>query len=172
MQLDFPGASVDVLYSYLNGRFRLLGEYELELERFQLGWQGGEKSTGWLGRFHRPSRHWNTIYHHGQFLQTTISRPFLEQFEDHGGVVPTHSTGLLFETAHQLETTADLRAAVSFGAAPVIDRTELKPFDPYSPRLEQQGGRRHAARLFAEPEGNATGIPWAENYCHFRWGRC
>jgi hypothetical protein len=37
---------VDVLYSYLNGRFRLLGEYiaatdEIELERFQLGWQAG-----------------------------------------------------------------------------------------------------------------------------------
>jgi len=129
---------VDILYSYVNDRFRLLGEYiasthELELERLQLGWQGGEKSIGWLGRFHVPSRHWNAIYHHGQFLQTTISRPFLEQFEDDGGVVPTHSTGLMFETAHKLEHTADLRAAFSFGAAPIIDDSELKPFDLLDP---------------------------------------
>jgi len=128
----------DVLYSYLNGRFRLLGEYvastdEVELERFQLGWQSGQESIGWLGRFHSPSRYWNAIYHHGQFLQTSISRPFLEQFEDDGGVLPTHSTGLLFETAHKLEDTADLRLAVSAGAAPTIDNDELKPFDLLDP---------------------------------------
>ena len=128
----------DVLYSYLNGRFRLLGEYiastdELELERFQLGWQSGQESIGWIGRFHSPSRYWNAIYHHGQFLQTSISRPFLEQFEDDGGVMPTHSTGLLFETAHKLEDTADLRLAISAGAAPTIDNDELKPFDLLDP---------------------------------------
>jgi len=128
----------DVLYSYLNGRFRLLGEYilsteEIELERFKLGWQAGEETIGWIGRFHSPSRYWNAIYHHGQFLQTSISRPFLEQFEDDGGVLPTHSTGLMFETAHKLDHTADFRLAFSFGAAPVIDRTELKPFDLLDP---------------------------------------
>jgi hypothetical protein len=128
----------DILYSYLNGRFRLLGEYiassdETELERFQLGWQTGQESIGWLGRFHSPSRYWNAIYHHGQFLQTSISRPFLEQFEDDGGVLPTHSTGLLFETAHKLEHTADLQFSASFGAAPIIDRNELKPFDLLDP---------------------------------------
>ena len=129
---------VDVLYSYLNGPFRVLGEYiaatdELELERLQLGWQSGDESIGWLGRFHVPSRHWNAIYHHGQFLQTPITRPFLEQFEDDGGVLPTHSTGLMLETAHKLDGTADLRAAMSFGAAPVIDADELKPFDLLDP---------------------------------------
>jgi len=128
----------DILYTYLNGRFRLLGEYiaaidEAELERFQLGWQTGQESIGWLGRFHSPSRYWNSIYHHGQFLQTSITRPLIEQFEDDGGVLPTHSTGLLFETAHKLDGTADLRFAFSFGAAPVIDRTELKPFDLLDP---------------------------------------
>jgi len=129
---------VDVLYSYLNGDFRLLGEYiastdEMELERFQLGWQTGQDSIGWLGRFHSPSRYWNAIYHHGQFLQTSISRPFLDQFEDDGGVLPTHATGLLFEATHKLKDSADFRFAFSAGAAPVIDRTELKPFDLLDP---------------------------------------
>ena len=128
----------DVLYSYLNGRFRLLGEYiasteEMELERFKLGWQAGEETLGWIGRFHSPSRYWNAIYHHGQFLQTSVSRPFLEQFEDDGGVLPTHATGLMFETAHSLDHTADFRLTFSFGAAPIIDRTELKPFDLLDP---------------------------------------
>ena len=129
---------VDVLYSYLNGPFRVLGEFiaatdEIELERLQLGWQGGEETIGWFGRFHVPSRYWNAIYHHGQFLQTAITRPFLEEFEDDGGVLPTHATGLLFETAYKLEGTADLRAALSFGAAPIIDADELKPFDLLDP---------------------------------------
>jgi hypothetical protein len=154
----------DVLYSYLNGRFRLLGEYtastdETELERFQLGWQGGQNSIGWLGRFHSPSRYWNAIYHHGQFLQTSISRPFLEQFEDDGGVLPTHSTGLLFETAHKLEDTADFQFAVSFGAAPIIDRNELKPFallDPGSSNRAAAGMR--FAYLPDQLEENQIGL--------------
>ncbi|MEO6667079.1 MAG: hypothetical protein ABIO65_09955, partial [Nitrospiria bacterium] len=39
--------------------------------------------------------YWNTAYHHGAFLHTTIRRPFFLQFEDEGGVLPVHSVGLL-----------------------------------------------------------------------------
>ncbi|MEA2080090.1 MAG: hypothetical protein U9P00_09575 [Pseudomonadota bacterium] len=128
----------DILYSYLNGRFRLLGEYlaateETELERFQLGWEAGQETIGWLGRFHSPSRYWNIAYHHGQYMQTSISRPVVEQFEDDGGILPTHSTGLMVETAHKLEGAADFRVTFSLGAAPIIDRNELKPFDLLDP---------------------------------------
>ena len=28
-----------------------------------------------FGRYHTPINYWNTAFHHGQWLQTTISRP-------------------------------------------------------------------------------------------------
>jgi len=131
-------ANADVLYTYLNGRFRLLGEYnqsihESELERLQLGWQGGDETIGWIGRFHVPSNYWNTVYHHGQYLQTSITRPFINEFEDAGGVLPTHSTGFMLETAYGLAGTAGLQAALSVGTAPVIGRDSLEPFDLLNP---------------------------------------
>lgn len=138
----------DVLFGYVNDRFRLLGEYiasthETELERFQLGWQLEAESIGWIGRFHSPSRYWNVAYHHGQYLQTSISRPLIEQFEDDGGVLPTHVSGLLLQTAYPVENTADFQLAFSFGAAPVIDRNQLRPFDLLDPR----SGNRAAADI-------------------------
>jgi len=130
---DFA-ADADVVYSYTNNRFRFLGEYilstdESELERFKLGWQAEADTIGWIGRFHSPSRYWNAIYHHGQYLQTSITRPLIEQFEDDGGVLPTHETGLMLETSHTFKRATGLQTTLSFGAAPVIGEHELEPFD-------------------------------------------
>lgn len=124
----------DLLYSYLKGDFRLLAEYilsteESELERFQLGWQVGEENIGWLGRFHSPGRYWNQVYHHGQYLQTSISRPVTDQFEDDAGFIPSHVSGLMLESSIRPETTAGYEFALSVGASPVIGDNQLVPFD-------------------------------------------
>ena len=124
----------DILYSYLKGDFRFLAEYilstdEAELERFQFGWQVEEESVAWLGRFHSPARYWNTAYHHGQYLQTSITRPLSEKFEDEGGILPAHITGLLFETMHKGPGVDGFQATISLGATSVIGEHELLPFD-------------------------------------------
>jgi len=55
-------------------------------DRFELG----------AGRFHTPLGTWNRTYHHGAFLQDTVSRPFFLEFEDGASaVLPTHIVGLL-----------------------------------------------------------------------------
>ena len=134
---DFePGA--DLLYSYSNGRFRTLGEYfasteETELERLQLGWQSGETTMAWIGRFHQPSSYWNSVFHHGKYLQTSITRPSIDEFEDDGGVLPMHVSGGMLETGHGLNETAALKATLSAGLAPVLDQHTLKPFDLLDP---------------------------------------
>jgi hypothetical protein len=125
---------VNVIYSYLKDDFRFLGEYilsteESELERFQLGWQADEDTVGWIGRFHSPSRYWNSAYHHGQYLQTSITRPLIEKFEDEGGILPSHVSGLMLETTHKLQGSAGFQAIFSFGATSVIGDHELVPFD-------------------------------------------
>jgi hypothetical protein len=68
--------------------------FELDLERIQLGYTFSDAVTLWAGRFHSPFGQWNTDFHHGANLQTSISRPDVIEFEDHGGLVPAHSVGL------------------------------------------------------------------------------
>jgi hypothetical protein len=48
-----------------------------------------------FGRYHTPINYWNTAYHHGQWLQTTISRPEMTQFG--GSFIPVHFVGTLVE---------------------------------------------------------------------------
>lgn len=45
------------------------------------------------GRYHTPIMYWNTAFHHGLWLQTTITRP--EMIEFGGALIPVHFVGLL-----------------------------------------------------------------------------
>ncbi|MFQ5479086.1 MAG: hypothetical protein ACE5E4_10765 [Candidatus Binatia bacterium] len=64
-----------------------LDEAERELERAQVGIAFGP-TAAWIGRFHNPLGYWNTTYHHGTFLQPTIARPDIIQFEGDGECYP------------------------------------------------------------------------------------
>ncbi len=70
------------------------GKGEVEIERLQLGYTVSDALTVWAGRFHTPIGLWNTSYHHGANLQTSIYRPRFVEFEDKGGIIPAHSVGL------------------------------------------------------------------------------
>jgi hypothetical protein len=50
-----------------------------------------------FGRYHTPVNWWNTAFHHGAWLQTTISRPEMVQFG--GKFIPVHFVGALVEGA-------------------------------------------------------------------------
>ncbi len=66
-------------------------------ERIQVGFKSSESSKVWFGRYHNPFGYWHTQYHHGNFLQTSISRPALVEFGAAGGIMPSHLSGALFE---------------------------------------------------------------------------
>ena len=93
----------DLLISEHRGALRLLAEAlvstrgDHEFERLQVGWTVSDETTLWLGRFHQPASAWNTSHHHGAFLQTAITRPWIERWEDEGGVLPQHLMGALLE---------------------------------------------------------------------------
>ncbi len=69
-------------------------KFILDVERVIIKYE----ATDWLnikaGRIHNPIGYWNNAYHHGTLLQPTISRPLAVKFEDEGGILPIHSTGL------------------------------------------------------------------------------
>lgn len=64
-----------------------------DLERLQLGYVVSDNLTLWGGRFHTPYGYWNTAFHHGAQIQTSITRPRLIAFEDQGGILPAHTVG-------------------------------------------------------------------------------
>jgi hypothetical protein len=71
------------------------GDLTTDVERLQIGYTFENGTTAWLGRFHTPLGYWNTAYHHGQQLQLSVLRPQFIDFEDHGGILPVHTVGLL-----------------------------------------------------------------------------
>ncbi len=141
--------TIDFLFTYNNGPWRILGEYfatddEAELERLQLGYEFSSESTLWFGRFHQPVSAWNHQYHHGAYLQPSISRPSVENWEDDGGVIPAHITGFMLDSTQSFRKNESLRYVASFGFAPLLVEGELQPFDVLDP---DEGASRPAASL-------------------------
>jgi len=152
---SFVRGTLNVLYSYSGERFRFLGEYlwsshESELERFKGGWQWQDDTMLWLGRFHSTARYWTSEYHHGQFLQTPITRPSLEEWEDESGPIPSHITGLSLEVDRQRGDDSAFGYAISAGLAPKFAEHELVPYDVLDPGSDH--GLAVNFRLVYRPE--------------------
>jgi hypothetical protein len=83
----------------VKGLIELAFEYDrtgvlgTDLERLQLGYVASDNLTLWAGRFHTPYGYWNTAFHHGAQIQTSITRPRMIAFEDQGGILPSHTVG-------------------------------------------------------------------------------
>jgi hypothetical protein len=99
-------------------------EFVVDLERIQIGYLVSDALKLSAGRFHSPIGYWNTAYHHGSFLQTTIERPLFLRFEDDGGVLPVHSIGVL-ASGRFFKAAGDVSYAVQVanGSAIALDGT-------------------------------------------------
>ena len=69
--------------------------FNTEVERIIIRYDVNDYAKVSFGRYHTPINYWNTAFHHGQWLQTTISRPEMTQFG--GSFIPVHFVGALFE---------------------------------------------------------------------------
>ena len=80
--------------------FELVFEYDrvgnlgTDLERAQIGYAFNDQVNVWLGRFHTPYGYWQTAFHHGAQIQPSLLRPRFIDFEDKGGILPAHTTGI------------------------------------------------------------------------------
>jgi hypothetical protein len=90
--------------SRLSENFSVLGELILEAEednsftfsmhRLLLRYAPRDYFTLSAGRDHTAIGYYNTAYHHGSWFQTAARRPYLFAFEDKGGPLPLHNTGV------------------------------------------------------------------------------
>jgi hypothetical protein len=65
--------------------------YNADLERSFIRYDVNDALKVSFGRYHTPINYWNTAFHHGAWLQTTISRPNMIRFG--GTFEPVHFVG-------------------------------------------------------------------------------
>jgi hypothetical protein len=124
----------DVVFGLTQHQFRVFGEYyitphEQDLERLQFGFEFLPETVLWIGRFHQPASAWNTEYHHGRYLQTAITRPFIERWEDEQGLIPQYVTGALFESRRPIGQDGAVQFSAGAGAGPNLQQDETDPID-------------------------------------------
>ncbi len=71
--------------------------FNAEVERIIIRYDVNDYIKVSFGRFHTPINYWNTQFHHGAWLQTSIDRPEMVQFG--GKFIPVHFVGALVEGA-------------------------------------------------------------------------
>ena len=69
--------------------------YTVEVERSIIRYDYNDFFKLSFGRYHTPIGYWNTAFHHGAWLQTTINRP--EMVKIGGTFIPVHFVGFLAE---------------------------------------------------------------------------
>ena len=71
--------------------------FNVEVERSIIRFEQNDYFKVSFGRYHTPINYWNMTFHHGQWLQTTVSRPEMVEFG--GSFLPIHFVGALVEGA-------------------------------------------------------------------------
>ena len=117
--------------------------FNAEVERLILRFDHSDQLKVSFGRYHTPINYWNTAFHHGQWLQTTISRPEMIQFG--GRLLPVHFVGALVEGAVPAGGwNLNYKGGVGNGRATVISRA--------GDAGDVNGNRAWLANAFSKPD--------------------
>lgn len=124
------------------------GDFVLDLERLQLGYLVNDALKVRAGRFHNILGYWNTAFHHGAQLQTSIGRPAFLEFEDEGGILPSHLIGL-WASGRYVTAPLSLTYGVMAGNGSKVQDGALSPNNT----SDNNGNKAVSFRLTAEPNG-------------------
>jgi hypothetical protein len=95
--------------------------FNIEVERSIIRFEENDHLKVSFGRYHTPINYWNTAFHHGSWLQTTISRPEMVMFG--GSFIPVHFVGALGEGSFPLNgLNLHYNAGVGNGRGSAINR--------------------------------------------------
>jgi hypothetical protein len=117
--------------------------FNAEVERMILRLDHSDRLKVSFGRYHTPVNWWNTAFHHGSWLQTTIQRPEMVQFG--GRFLPVHFVGALVEgTFPAAQLNLSYQAGIGNGRGFVISRG--------GDAGDNNGRRAVVANLFSRPD--------------------
>jgi len=96
--------------------------FNAEVERSIIRFDENDYFKVSFGRYHTPINWWNMTFHHGAWLQTTVSRPEMVQFG--GSFLPIHFVGALVEGAFPANgLNLNYNIGIGNGRSSVINRS-------------------------------------------------
>jgi hypothetical protein len=123
--------------------------FGVDIERYLLQYSHNDYFNISAGRVHTAIGYYNTAYHHSSWLQTTTGRPFLFEFEDHGGILPIHTVGA--SVSGQIPSgSVGLHYVAEMGNG----RASRQPLtsEPVQNEIDDQNHKAFNLALFARPE--------------------
>ena len=156
---NFAVGDVDLfLTSQLSNRTSVLGEvvfseqnsgeFETDVERLLLKYNPSDYLKMSFGRFHTATSYYNTVFHHGLWLQTAADRPLIVEFSDHGGLLPSQAIGASI-TGRVPSGSLGLNYILEYGSAATI-RPQITT--PDASEIEENNGNEITAGLFLKPD--------------------
>lgn len=124
------------------------GEFETDLERLLLKYDPSDYLKMSFGRFHTATSYYNTVFHHGLWLQTAADRPLVVEFSDHGGLLPSQAIGASL-TGRIPSGSLGLNYVFEYGSAATI-RPQIT--SPDAPEIEENNGNETTVGLFVKPD--------------------
>jgi len=124
--------------------------YSVDVERYLMQYSYNDYLNISAGRGHTAIGYYNTAYHHSTWLQTTTGRPFLFEFEDHGGILPIHTVGV--SASGQIPSGS---LGLHYVAEVGNGRASRNPLveEPVQNEVDDQNHKAFNLALFARPEG-------------------
>ncbi len=103
--------------------FEYNNDFGVDVERLYIKYTHDNHFAVSAGKFHTPIGYWNNAFHHGMVIQPTIVRPDVLKFEDYGGILPVHETGVQIDAEHFTKANLGLNLLISNGlnSTPISD---------------------------------------------------
>lgn len=132
--------------------------FGVDIERYLLQYSYNDYFNISAGRGHSAIGYYNTAYHHSSWLQTATGRPFLFDFEDHGGILPIHTVGVTV-SGEVPSGSLGLHYVAELGNG----RASRRPItaEPVQNEIDDQNHKAYNLAVFARPEsmhGFQTGL--------------
>lgn len=121
-------------------------EFGIDLERMELIYAVNDHLNLQFGRYHTAMGFYNTAYHHSALMQTALGRPFLFDFEDHGGILPVHSVGMSATGTVSNKLGLHYIAEIGNGRSPRLDA------NPVQNLTDDNNGKAFNLGFFMRPD--------------------
>lgn len=121
--------------------------FDVNVERLLLNYNFNDYLKASFGRFHTATSYYNSVFHHGDWLQTAVDRPLAVQFSSDGGLLPSQSVGVSV-TGKVPSGGLGLNYIFEYGTSDTVRPNILSPDGP---SIDEGNGNGTIAGLFAQP---------------------
>jgi hypothetical protein len=123
-------------------------KFETDIERLLVKYDFNDYFKTSFGRFHTATSYYNSVFHHGRWLQTAVDRPLVVEFADDGGLLPTQAIGVSV-TGRIPSGKLGLNYVAEYGSADTI-RPQINR--PGAVEIDENNGNDVTVGLFAKPD--------------------